>query len=261
MELHFYKYQGAGNDFIMVDDRQQVFDKNDSKQLAHLCDRKFGIGADGLILLRVNNSADFEMIYFNSDGNEASMCGNGGRCIAAFAHHLGLIKKQTMFVAADGVHEAIVESPDYIKLKMNDVSNVEQGDDFYYLNTGSPHYVKFVHNLIRKDVYAEGRAIRYNDRFKNEGTNVNFVELENGHLFIRTYERGVENETLACGTGIVAASIAASIYEGNGKTSYPIQAMGGNLNVRFTHTKSAYTDIWLEGPAEMVFEGKIVIRD
>ena len=259
MNLHFQKYQGAGNDFVIVDNRAAYFDKNDTALVAHLCDRKFGIGADGLMLLQPGQDCDFEMIYFNSDGNEGSMCGNGGRCIVAFAHALGLISTTTRFLAIDGLHEAVVEKPNYIKLKMSDVRNIERGDNCFYMNTGSPHYVQFVNGLSDKDVFSDGRAVRYNNRFKNEGTNVNFVEIEDDGLFVRTYERGVENETLACGTGIVASSLAAALKENNGKTSYPIKALGGILNVRFTRYNDEFTDIWLEGPAMKVFEGVIEI--
>ena len=187
------------------------------------------------------------------------MCGNGGRCIAAFAKRIGVIDTRAEFLGADGPHEAYIYQT-MVRLKMKDIGQIEKGDDFYYLNTGSPHYVKFVDDLHLLDVVSKGREIRYNDRFKTEGTNVNFVQMMNDHLEIRTYERGVEDETLACGTGITASSLAAAIHEKTDKNSYSIKAKGGNLSVSFEkQTGDRFSQVWLHGPAEFVFEGKITV--
>jgi diaminopimelate epimerase len=259
MQLHFHKYHGAGNDFIIIDNRMNLFDKTNHELIARLCDRRFGIGADGLMLLQESAQVDFRMIYFNSDGFEGSLCGNGGRCITAYANHLGIIGKNTRFMATDGLHEAEVINPGYIKLKIADIHDIETGKDYFYLNTGSPHYVQFTDSLKDKDVYTEGRKIRYNDRFQDQGTNVNFVEFETNGLFVRTYERGVENETLACGTGIVAAAISAALKEDSDRTSYSVRARGGNLVVSFNRKNNLFQDVWLEGPTELVYTGDIKI--
>src|ERR1041385_4683640 len=190
MTRTFYKYQGTGNDFILFDDRENSFDISAKKLIAHLCDRRFGIGADGLMLLRNKAGYDFEMVYFNSDGNPSSMCGNGGRCISRYAKDISAVKKnEVKFLAIDGDHTAIIGEKT-VKLKMNDVKEIEAGNDFFFLNTGSPHYVKFAENVSGLDVFSEGKRIRNNDRFKKEGTNVNFIMPENGGIFVRTYERG-----------------------------------------------------------------------
>lgn len=266
----FYKYQGAGNDFIMIDQRrQQWLRRTDTEQIELLCDRHFGIGADGLILLQEHTDYDFEMVYFNSDGRESTMCGNGGRCIAAFAHHLSIPSQENgyLFWAIDGGHRAVLPyatgpGGEWVELKMTDVGQVEAltgGTDFV-LNTGSPHFVRFVPDPEQLNVPEEGRGIRNSDRFKQEGINVNFVgETENG-LCIRTYERGVEDETLACGTGVTAAAIAAWLQKGGrpGPAEFPVQARGGKLKVRFTaQANGAFYDIWLCGPAQQVFKGEI----
>lgn len=259
MTVSFYKYQGAGNDFIVIDNRSNSFDPNNNTLINKLCDRRFGIGADGLMLLQNKNGYDFEMIYFNADGKEGSMCGNGGRCIVAFAHFLGLIEESTTFYAIDGEHEAKVLNPEYINLKMIDVSEVEINDNYYFLDTGSPHYVQFVKGIEELDVFNAGRDIRFNDRFKAEGTNVNFVEEINNRLMVRTYERGVENETLACGTGITASAISAALHNGKTKDEYDIKALGGDLKVRFEQNGTNFTNVWLEGPAVQVFKGEIEV--
>ncbi len=257
MEIEFFKYQGAGNDFIVIDNRNQNFDASNNELVKNICDRRFGVGGDGLMLLQNKDSYDFQMVYFNSDGYEGTMCGNGGRCIVAFANFLGIISKNTKFKAVDGDHEAIVDTPEFIKLQMNNVSNVEIQPDYYFLDTGSPHYVQFVKGIEELDVYNLGRKIRYNDRFKKEGTNVNFVEEINNRLLVRTYERGVENETLACGTGIAASAICASLYYGKQKDSYDIKALGGDLKVSYQKSGETFSNIWLEGPAKQVFKGAI----
>lgn len=259
MELTFFKYEGAGNDFVVLDDRKMQFPEKRTDLVKFICDRRFGIGADGLMLLRPKNGYDYNMIYFNADGNESTMCGNGGRCLAAFAHKLGIIDRKAVFMAADGIHEAELLSEDYVRLKMIDVTNVETGQDFYYLNTGVPHYVKFLPSIEKLDVFSEGRKIRYSERFASLGTNVDFVQEFPDHIAVRTYERGVENETLACGTGIVASVICDGIRKGinHGTYSSNVQAQGGQLKVTFFRNDNLITDIWLEGPAKFVFEGKI----
>jgi len=258
MNYTFYKYQGTGNDFVIIDNRDMRFDRTNNALVAKLCDRRFGIGADGLMLLQTKAGYDFEMVYYNSDGNESSMCGNGGRCIVAFAHKLGLIKNKARFTAIDGEHEAVIENT-IVKLKMNDVKGIERNPDFYFLNTGSPHYVAFVKDVEHFNVFEEGKKIRYNARFKEKGTNVNFIEKKDNHLLVRTYERGVEGETYSCGTGVTAAAIVAAIANTFGPVeSCNINTLGGNLNVRFhKKTEEEFDNIWLEGPATFVFEGSV----
>jgi diaminopimelate epimerase len=244
----------------MIDDRDGAL-KLSAEQIARLCNRHFGIGADGLIILQKSEKYDFSMRYFNSDGNEASLCGNGGRCIVSFARHLGIIEKETAFWAVDGKHEAIVKSSndnvDIINLKMNDIDEWEMKNSDYVFNTGSPHFVRIINNIDGIDMVTKGRKIRYSDRFKEKGINVNFISLENGHIKIRTYERGVENETLACGTGAVASALAASFHQY--KSPVLLKARGGELKVSFRFNENKFSNIRLEGPATFVFEGEINI--
>lgn len=260
MQFPFFKYHGTGNDFIIIDNRDLKFNRSDNSLVARLCDRRFGIGADGLMLLQKKAGYDFEMIYYNADGKESSMCGNGGRCIVEFARTLGLIQNKACFLAKDGEHEALINSG-YVSLKMNNVNQIELGDDYCYLNTGSPHYVKFVKDIIHYNVNDEGKKIRYNERFKSEGTNVNFIEQQQNDLFVRTYERGVEAETYSCGTGVTAAAIVASLKNSSTPTDHcNIKTLGGNLKVRFNkHADNSFTDIWLEGPATFVYKGEITV--
>jgi diaminopimelate epimerase len=259
MKVHFYKYHGAGNDFIILDNRNLTFEADNFSLVARMCDRRFGIGADGLMLLQNHPRFDFEMVYYNSDGKEGSMCGNGGRCIISFARQLNIIDSSSKFMAVDGIHEANVERNDYINLKMSDVTGIESIGNDFFLNTGSPHYVRFVNNLSGLDVVAEGRKIRYNDRFSQEGTNVNFVKMEHDRLTVYTYERGVEDETLACGTGITASALCAALKSGVLKGSFPVAAKGGDLEVSFEKKGEGYTGIRLKGPAQFVFEGDFLI--
>jgi diaminopimelate epimerase len=264
MDMPFFKYQGAGNDFVIVDQRDQTWIDPDNKLLvARLCDRRFGIGGDGLMLLLDHPDYDFEMVYFNADGRPGSMCGNGGRCIVAFAKKTGLVREEAHFLAVDGPHRARMPRPEWVELHMNDVPAVETGPDFYYLDTGSPHYVQFVPTLDQVDVVPRGRAIRYNDRFREQGTNVNFVERRSGGLYIATYERGVEDETLACGTGVTAAALVSSLESGADAAhqEIPVYARGGDLSVRFRREGQRFTDIWLCGPATFVFSGQINLND
>ena len=260
MNVLFYKYQGTGNDFIIIDNRNNSIGAIPKQTIEKLCNRRFGIGADGLMLLQNKAAYDFEMVYYNSDGNESSMCGNGGRCIVAFAQSLNLITDRAKFSASDGDHEAIVKSG-CISLKMNDVKNIEKNTDFYFLNTGSPHYVRFVDDIASYSVFEEGKKIRNNNRFKAAGTNVNFIEKTGEELFVRTYERGVEAETYSCGTGVTAAALVASVNDiATGNNYCNIKTLGGSLKVKFNKLSDyTFSDIWLEGPATFVFKGKIEI--
>ncbi len=260
MTLEFFKYHGAGNDFILIDNRKLVF-VPEKRTIELLCNRHFGIGADGLILLENHPESDFRMRYYNSDGAEATMCGNGGRCIVSFARFRGLIGNKTSFSAIDGSHNAEVltsgGNTDVVKLKMNDVGMIEKSEDGFFVDTGSPHQVRFVKDIVSLDVVAEGRAIRYQKNWSADGVNVNFVELRNGRLYSRTYERGVENETLACGTGAVAMALVTHQI-GIAKSSFvEINAIGGMLKVHFETIENQYRNIWLEGPATRVFNGFI----
>ncbi|MBC7863845.1 MAG: diaminopimelate epimerase [Bacteroidia bacterium] len=259
MLLHFYKYQGAGNDFILLDNREKKISLT-RQQIEFLCDRKFGIGADGLMLLETIAGYDFHMVYFNSDGNESSMCGNGGRCITAFANKVGVIKNEAKFLAVDGPHHAELKN-DWVSLEMKNVDTVEKGNDYFFLDTGSPHYVKFVKDIEEFPVVEEARKIRYNERFKEKGTNVNFIEKKEDKLLVRTYERGVENETLACGTGVTAASLVAALSGlSTEKNGCKILTPGGELFVKFNSDgENKFNSIRLEGPAKFVFDGHIEI--
>lgn len=260
MKINFYKYHGAGNDFILLDDRENKYNILSYQQIAFLCHRRFGIGADGLMLLQNHPEYNFKMIYYNSDGHEGSMCGNGGRCITAFAAMLGIIKEKTNFLASDGPHEAYIQENGSIKLRMSDVFNVEINEDYFFIDTGSPHYVTFRKNVVSEDVLTEGRKIRYNERFSKEGTNVNFVEKKGDHIFVCTYERGVEEETLSCGTGVVASALAAIKNKAAGFYQINAKTKGGDLSVYCTKVSDTiFNNIWLEGPAAFVFEGEIEI--
>lgn len=257
--LSFFKYQGAGNDFIIIDNRNLQFKYNDVSLVAKLCDRRFGIGGDGLMLLQDAEDADFEMLYYNADGKPGSMCGNGGRCIVAFAKKIGLIDRQANFSAIDGSHFATLNrAGDWVSLGMKDVIAVQRDGKDYVLDTGSPHYVKVIDELEKLDVYSLGKAIRNHDAYAENGINVNFVQAENEGYFVRTYERGVENETLACGTGVTAVALAmADAHSLTGEISMPIRVLGGMLTVRFNAEPQKFTNIFLEGPATFVFEGTI----
>ena len=252
--MEFYKYQGTGNDFILIDNRDQQFPKN-QPTIERLCDRRFGIGGDGLILLEHDNASDFRMVYYNSDGNESTMCGNGGRCIVAFAHFLNVFDKKTSFYAIDGLHEAEIDG-NSVKLKMINVSEINKDGSNFVLNTGSPHFVQYVSDLKNLDVYKEGYAVRNSNTYKKEGINVNFVEkIGNSDLFVRTYERGVEDETFSCGTGATAAALSLMSEENTNEVA--IQVLGGKLKVYAEKDGDSFQNIWLEGPADQVFKGKI----
>jgi len=259
MKLEFYKYHGAGNDFIMIDCRNADEKVFSLEVVKHLCNRHLGIGADGLILLLKDNSTDFRMKYFNSDGKEGTMCGNGGRCIAAFARDLGIIKDKTVFSGIDGLHQASFLGHERVDLQMIDVKEVKRFDDGFLINTGSPHFVCFKNSIKDINVFEEGREMRHQERFSSSGANINFVEtIDNNSFKIRTFERGVEDETLACGTGSVASAISSYITHKTDKSAYIIEAEGGRLEVRFTANKDgSYTDVWLKGPVKFVFKGEI----
>jgi diaminopimelate epimerase len=258
MVIVFNKYQGTGNDFIIIDNRKGNFNPHNSNLIKKLCDRRFGIGADGLILISENPHLDFEMKYFNSDGNEGSMCGNGGRCAADFAIRTGIAGSQLTFKAADGVHKAVSEE-NGIMLQMNDVIKYQLINGNYFINTGSPHYIIFKNDIESIDVNTEGKKLRWADEFAPGGTNVNFVENEENGIYVRTFERGVEEETLSCGTGVTASAIA-SVLSGHFDTkTLNVKTRGGNLSVSFNISGKSISDIWLSGPATFVFEGMIEV--
>ncbi len=269
MIIEFYKYQGTGNDFIIIDNRSSFFNpyQKNKKIISDLCNRKFGIGADGLILLNKSKNYDFEMIYFNSDGTGNVMCGNGGRCIVAFANYLKIISRQTKFIAFDGEYNAQINKKNKnvtnVSLEMQNVDNIEIIDDSdFFINTGALHYIKFVENIKDLDVYNKARDIRFNKRFAKSGTNVDFVEIQKNHLFVRTYERGVEKETLSCGTGATASAIAASLKMNlNDNLCFNIKTHGGNLNISFRKNKNIFSDIWLKADVSKVFKGKIELYE
>ena len=259
MKTDFFKYQGTGNDFVIIDNRNGHDLKLSTEQIKKLCDRKFGIGADGLMLLNEKAGYDFEMVYYNSDGREGSMCGNGGRCLIKFADNIGIQKEIYKFMATDGEHEAKIDTNGIVCLKMNDVDVIVNHHGDFMVDTGSPHYVKLVPQLATYDVYKKGREIRYSREFEKEGINVNFVEQldEPDKIFVRTYERGVENETLSCGTGVTAAAIVCYHNE-NGFNEVEVKTPGGRLNVEFDRIDDGkFRNIWLCGPAERVFDGLI----
>ena len=262
MNIPFFKYQGTGNDFILVDNRKKIIAKDQIELVKHLCDRRFGIGADGLILLEEHDDYDFIMIYFNSDGRESSMCGNGGRCVSAFASYLGIIKDRCRFVAIDGEHESVIKEGEWVELKMKDVKNIEIGKDYFLMDTGSPHYIIFVEDVDDINVVENGQAIRYSKRFKREGVNVNFVEPVEDKIIVATYERGVEDETLSCGTGVTASAIAHYLRNpSDNRTEILIESKGGKLVVQLEpNDESGFKNIWLCGKAEQVFKGEIKIN-
>lgn len=262
MRISFHKYQGTGNDFIILDNRDGRYGGITRKQIGFLCDRKFGIGADGLMLLQNKAGYDFEMIYYNADGQLSSMCGNGGRCMVFFARDLGIHNFSYSFLAADGPHEAEIDNNNMVRLRMQDVTEVSEHGGYHLLNTGSPHFVKFADNVEMIDVLETGREIRYSKAFEKDGINVNFVEtLGDDRIFVRTYERGVEDETLSCGTGVTAAALLSAHNE-KGFNRVEVKTPGGELSVEFNKINdSHFENIWLCGPAQPVFTGEIAITE
>lgn len=262
MQLHFYKYQGTGNDFILADNRKNEYASLTPKQIHSLCDRRFGIGADGLMLMNEKTSFDFEMKYYNADGKEGSMCGNGGRCMAKFAYHLGIHREVYRFLASDGIHEAEIDTDGIVSLKMKDVKTIRKYHNDFILDTGSPHYIKMATNVMDIDVFKKGSEIRHSKEFEEEGINVNFVEQlsDADKIIVRTYERGVEDETFSCGTGVTAAALVCYHNE-NGFNDVQVKTLGGMLSVEFDRIDdSKYENIWLCGPAEKVYEGTLEVK-
>jgi len=266
MKVPFIKMHGAGNDFIVIDNRPHYIQKyfDNQKLISFLCNRHLGIGADGLILLNTKVGYSFEMVYFNSDGRVGTMCGNGGRCAVAAASRLNIIQNKTVFFAHGSEYTAhIIKNrfPEvHVKLKMNDVLLYRKENTYYFVDTGSPHHVEFVHDVMMMNVVEEGRKIRFSSAYKDQGVNVNFAKKNEGYLFVRTYERGVEDETLSCGTGVVACAIAAYLSdEAHKANEYHIKTKGGELKVRFSKNNNLFNNIYLEGPATFVFESCIEI--
>lgn len=256
MNLEFYKYQGTGNDFIMIDNRSKKFPKKNIALITKLCNRNFGIGADGVILVENDSTFDFKMIYFNADGSQ-TFCGNGGRCAVAFAKYLEIINTETNFIAVDGEHLATIENR-IVSLKMIDVDKIEVKNNAVYAYTGTQHHVEMVDSLNNFPVFEKGKEIRYS--YDEPGSNVNFVEQINDSNFrVRTYEKGVENETLACGTGVTAVAIAMHKTGKTKNNSISLPVEGGNLEVSFTEENGIYTNVFLKGPATFVYKGNINI--
>ena len=255
MKINFTKYEGNGNDFIIIDDRKEEFSEDNVLMISKLCDRKFGIGADGLILLRKHKVYDFQMIYFNSDGNESSMCGNGGRCLVSYALQLDIDLKTNSFLAIDGVHKfKVVDNEIY--LKMNDVKEIVVRNGYNFLNTGSPHVVQIVENVDEINVYEQGKKIRRQFEEMN-GVNVNFVSFNNDIIKCRTFERGVENETLSCGTGVVAVALYAFKKKKISDNKIIVSTKGGSLSVSFKNDGNSFREIWLKGDINKIFDGLI----
>ncbi len=261
MTIPFSKYHGTGNDFILIDNRLIHWEPAVSDVL-FLCDRHFGIGADGMMLLSGKPGFDFAMNYYNSDGLESTMCGNGGRCMTAFAQSLGLVRNKALFWAVDGSHEAEISVDAFgpvCRLKMKDTRIGHIYGDGLFLDTGSPHFVKFVEDVAATDVFSKGKALSHDSRFAPGGTNVDFAEQQHDGLFVRSYERGVENETLSCGTGVTASAIASAFLHPANQGLYHIKTPGGALKVSFNQTGELFTEVWLEGPAKFVFSGEVVV--
>lgn len=260
MNNTFKKYHGAGNDFILFDQYHEAEAEFETIAIQLLCHRRLGVGADGIIILRKRDGYDFEMIYYNADGSISDFCGNGGRCAVAFARQLGIIKEEAHFLAGDGEHRAFVhaDDPEHVELSMADVDELKPVLDGTYLYTGTDHYVERVNDFKDVDVVAKGRSIRYHTAFEPKGTNANFIKGDHEYLEVVTYERGVENTTFACGTGIVASAIIAVVEtELRGEINVPVKVQGGRLNVKMNYDGERFTNIWLCGPAEFVFSGEL----
>lgn len=259
MKLEFFKYQGAGNDFVIIDNRNDFFPKENAKLVKKICDRRFGVGADGMMLLEEVEGFDFRMVYFNADGFPGSMCGNGGRCLVSFAHSLELFDQETSF-QANGERYTARMANGQVSLQMLDVDQLKASDGHVFLDTGSPHHVQFEKNVKELDVFARGRKIRYGDPYNEAGTNVNFVEQVDEQTFkVRTYERGVENETLSCGTGVTAVALASYHLGKTRSNRLQIQTEGGDLRVDFTVENGKFSNVILTGPATFVYKGNIEV--
>jgi diaminopimelate epimerase len=265
--IPFSKYQGTGNDFIIIDNRTNVITLT-NKQVNFLCDRRFGIGADGLMLLQNTDAKntegktfDFEMVYYNADGKPSTMCGNGGRCLVQFAKDNGIVKENYLFVAVDGAHEANFSDNGWVNLKMQNVDGIKSNGSHYILNTGSPHLVNIETDIMKVNVFEKGKQIRYSKEFEAEGINVNFVEtLDEDKIYVRTYERGVEDETLSCGTGVTAAALVCA-HNDRGFNVIEVKTLGGNLRVEYDKIdEDSFENIWLCGPATFVFKGEISLN-
>lgn len=286
MYIEFHKYQGTGNDFIMLDNRDGIYNFLTTEHIRFLCDRRFGIGADGLICINAHDHYAFEVDYSNSDGSK-SFCGNGARCAVAFAETLGINCSSVTFLAIDGEHQAKIDG-ELISIQMQNVLEVQAIGADFELNTGSPHYIRFTEVLKEHDIVAFGKEIRYSAKYDANGINVNLVHREGNKLFVETYERGVEDETLSCGTGVTAAAIVAAYKDGESggteisieeaaalaanpdtaaavvelspkvRRHFDIEVKGGSLSVTFQHElPQTFTDIWLKGPAKLSFKGGI----
>lgn len=260
MKIEFYKYQGAGNDFVILENRDEKYNGLTNAQVKFMCNRRFGIGADGLMLINKHNTLDFEMKYYNANGLPGSMCGNGGRCIVKYASDQGMYKVTYRFMAVDGLHEADIDMQGKVRLKMQNVNEVKLYPGYAILNTGSPHYVKFASNVADIDVVDAGREIRYSKQFKTEGINVNFAEpAEEDGIYVRTYERGVEDETMSCGTGVTASALMFA-HNDKGFNRVEVKTAGGNLSVEYNKIDDEhYDNIVLCGPALMVYKGEIEV--
>lgn len=259
MTITFSKYQGTGNDFILIDNREKQISILSNKQIQQLCNRRFGIGADGLMLIQRHKKYDFEVVYYNSDGSQ-SFCGNGARCATHFAHTLGVFDEKVKFWAIDGCHQATLTEKDQIAVKMNDVDKWIVDKNAVVLNTGSPHYINFVDDLEKEDFLTFCRTIRYAEPYQKEGINVNLARVQNDVIHLLTYERGVEAETLSCGTGATAVALAhALLQDKKGAFSQKIKVKGGDLLISADFDGTSFTDIYLIGPAKHVFNGAIAV--
>lgn len=253
--ITFYKYEGTGNDFIIIDNRDNHFDKNNKELVMKMCNRKFGAGSDGLILIEKSSDSDFEMVFFNPDGSK-SFCGNGSRCVVAFAKKLGIISDTCNFRAVDGLHTGKINSDGSISISVKNVNGVEKDNIHFFIDTGSPHYIVYVNDLDKVNIVARAQTIRFSERFKDAGTNVNFVQEVDNHIKVRTYERGVENETLSCGSGVTACALSYAITH-PGINECLVETGGGNLKVNFISGESdTFTAVILTGPAHFIYKGE-----
>ena len=259
MKISFSKYNGAGNDFIVIDNRYNKLSLTKS-QIFKLCNRNVGIGADGIISIENSDKTDFEILHYTSDGTLGSLCGNGSRCAVSFAYRNKIINKETRFEAFDGSHKAEIINDELIIMQMKLNSKIIENEYGVWLDTGSPHLIVEANNTDIIDVKNAGQSIRYNDFYKEEGVNVNFVEKVSDDVFkIRTYERGVEDETKACGTGSTASAICMNYLGRTKSNEIKMKCQGGDLNIKFINTDDEFSNISITGPAKFVFEGVIEI--